>query len=78
MLSYDDLPYDRHGSFTGLSLPDRLRRSPRGGSADGSWQFHLGDTPEWADPAFDDDNWEQLRLSSTTARSFSPELYRWA
>jgi hypothetical protein len=45
---------------------------------DGSWQFHLGDNPAWADPAFDDDNWEQLRLSSTTARSFSPELYRWA
>jgi hypothetical protein len=27
---------------------------------DGSWQFHPGDSPAWADPAFDDQNWEQL------------------
>lgn len=27
---------------------------------DGSWQFHLGDNPAWASPAFDDSAWEQL------------------
>ena len=27
---------------------------------DGPWQFHLGDDPAWANPAFDDSHWEQL------------------
>jgi hypothetical protein len=27
---------------------------------DGSWQFLPGDSPAWADPAFDDHIWEQL------------------
>jgi hypothetical protein len=27
---------------------------------DGPWQFHLGDNPAWANPAFDDSGWEQL------------------
>ncbi|HEU5458145.1 MAG TPA: SpoIIE family protein phosphatase [Terracidiphilus sp.] len=33
-----------------------------GGAAtlNGPWQFHLGDNPAWASPAFDDDAWEQL------------------
>ncbi len=33
-----------------------------GGAAtlDGPWQFHLGDNPAWASPAFDDSTWEQL------------------
>ncbi|MGA7340598.1 MAG: SpoIIE family protein phosphatase [Terracidiphilus sp.] len=26
----------------------------------GLWQFHVGDNPEWASPAFDDSSWEQL------------------
>ena len=26
----------------------------------GPWQFHLGDDPTWASPAFDDSKWEQL------------------
>ena len=29
-------------------------------SLDGPWQFHLGDNPAWAAPAFDDSRWEQL------------------
>ena len=29
-------------------------------SLDGPWQFHLGDDPAWAAPAFDDSAWEQL------------------
>ncbi len=27
---------------------------------DGPWQFHLGDNPTWASPAFDDSQWERL------------------
>ncbi len=27
---------------------------------DGPWQFHIGDDPAWAAPAFDDSTWEQL------------------
>ncbi|MFC5862466.1 SpoIIE family protein phosphatase [Acidicapsa dinghuensis] len=27
---------------------------------DGIWQFHTGDDPAWADPSFDDSQWEQL------------------
>jgi hypothetical protein len=26
----------------------------------GPWQFHPGDDPAWASPAFDSSNWEQL------------------
>ncbi len=26
----------------------------------GAWQFHLGDSPTWADPAFDDSTWDDL------------------
>jgi len=29
----------------------------------GSWQFHTGDNPAWADPNFDDSNWEQIDIS---------------
>lgn len=27
---------------------------------DGPWQFHIGDTPQGADPSLDDSHWEQL------------------
>jgi hypothetical protein len=29
-------------------------------SLDGPWQFHPGDDPAWASPAFDDSKWQQL------------------
>ena len=32
---------------------------------DGPWQFHLGDDPAWANPAFDDTHWEQLTADKT-------------
>ena len=32
---------------------------------DGPWQFHLGDNPAWAEPAFDDSQWEQLTADET-------------
>jgi len=31
---------------------------------DGSWQFHLGDNPAWADPLFDDSGWETIEADS--------------
>ena len=32
---------------------------------DGKWQFHLGDDTAWANPKFDDSNWEQLKADAT-------------
>jgi len=31
---------------------------------DGSWRFHPGDDPRWADPHLDDRGWEQIKLVS--------------
>ncbi|HEU5457893.1 MAG TPA: SpoIIE family protein phosphatase [Terracidiphilus sp.] len=31
----------------------------------GPWQFHLGDNPQWASPAFDDFFWQQLSAEKT-------------
>lgn len=28
----------------------------------GSWKFHVGDDPQWAEPAFDDSQWEQFEM----------------
>lgn len=30
-------------------------------SLDGMWRFHVGDNPAWADPNFDDSQWQLLR-----------------
>ena len=29
---------------------------------DGSWQFHLGDNPRWANPSFDDSKWDTIEV----------------
>jgi len=29
---------------------------------DGTWQFHLGDDPRWADPSFNDSDWEPIEV----------------
>lgn len=31
----------------------------------GPWKFHVGDDPRWADPAFDDSQWETVDLTPT-------------
>ena len=31
----------------------------------GPWKFHIGDNPQWADPAFDDSHWETVDLTPT-------------
>lgn len=30
----------------------------------GPWKFHTGDSPSWADPAFDDSSWESVDLTA--------------
>jgi hypothetical protein len=39
-------------------------QNPGPGSAllDGKWQFHLGDNLAWANPSFNDSNWEKLSV----------------
>ncbi|MGC2162364.1 MAG: SpoIIE family protein phosphatase [Silvibacterium sp.] len=37
----------------------------------GPWKFHIGDNPEWADPNFDDSQWETMDLTPK-AGSFDP------
>jgi hypothetical protein len=37
----------------------------------GPWKFHVGDDPRWADPNFDDSQWETVDLASK-ARAFDP------
>ena len=31
----------------------------------GSWQFHLGDDPNWASPALDDSSWEPIDIATS-------------
>jgi len=40
---------------------------------DGPWRFQVGDDPRWADPAFDDSNWQKVTLSQPlTEQGFDP------
>ncbi len=38
----------------------------------GKWQFHTGDNPAWASPAYDDSGWEQLRGDETWGAQTHP------
>jgi hypothetical protein len=38
----------------------------------GNWHFHLGDDPSWAQPAYDDSAWEQLRGDTTWGAQTHP------
>lgn len=38
----------------------------------GPWKFHIGDNPQWADPNFDDSQWETVNLTAK-AGSIDPE-----
>ena len=37
----------------------------------GPWKFHIGDNPAWADPSFDDSQWETVDLTPKQG-SFDP------
>lgn len=43
------------------------------------WRFHIGDDPAWADPAFDDGQWQRVDLSHRWSPSRTPEnaLFGW-
>ena len=45
----------------------------------GKWQFHLGDNPAWANPAYNDSNWEQLSASEPWGAQTHPSYtgYAW-
>jgi len=36
----------------------------------GRWKFHIGDDPRWADPNFDDSNWENVNLTPKGATDY--------
>jgi Stage II sporulation protein E (SpoIIE) len=39
---------------------------------DGLWQFHVGDNPHWASPAFDDSSWESIDTASSWGSQSHP------
>lgn len=45
---------------TAVTTPQPLRGIIQ---LDGPWRFQNGDDPRWADPAFDDSNWQAISLS---------------
>lgn len=45
---------------------------------DGKWQFHLGDNPAWAAPAFDDSGWEQLSVDRPWGEQGHPGYHGFA
>jgi Stage II sporulation protein E (SpoIIE) len=49
------------------------------GPLDGAWQFHLGDNPAWAGPAWDDHSWEQLTADKPWSLQGHPNYsgYAW-
>jgi hypothetical protein len=38
----------------------------------GQWQFHLGDDPHWAAPAYDDSQWEHITADKTWGAQTHP------
>ncbi len=48
-------------------------------SLDGSWRFHKGDNPAWADPNFDDSNWPLIRSDKSWTKQGYPAFngYAW-
>jgi len=43
------------------SVPITIGRSVV--ALNGPWKFHIGDGPGWADPNFDDSDWETMDLT---------------
>ncbi|HEY1995036.1 MAG TPA: SpoIIE family protein phosphatase [Edaphobacter sp.] len=39
---------------------------------DGEWQFHLGDDPRWAAPAYDDSAWQRITANKTWGAQTHP------
>jgi hypothetical protein len=45
---------------------------PHSVALNGAWEFHLGDDPAWASPAFDDSGWAQIQVG----RAWEGQGYR--
>jgi len=45
---------------------------------DGGWQFHTGDDPRWADPAYDDSGWESLVSDTPWGAQGHPSYFGFA
>lgn len=41
-----------------------IDKIPDAGILSDNWKFHAGDRPEWAIPAIDDRNWDNINPSS--------------
>lgn len=61
----------RYDCRTGASASDNIAgqagaavpvASGQAVALNGSWKFHVGDDPQWAEPAFDDSQWEQFEM----------------
>lgn len=53
--------------ITDLALggrPDPLQLRAAATLLNGSWRFHTGDDPRWADPSTDDSDWESIDLTA--------------
>src|ERR1700730_9834228 len=73
--------------LVGVSLPavcahaDTFKtHDPGAGSVaiSGLWQFHTSDDMAWANPAYDDSHWEQLRGEDTWGAQTHPGHTGWA
>ncbi len=64
-------PFMAHGAATSIKsrhdadtvVPVTLGQSVI--ALTGPWKFHVGDDPQWADPGFDDSQWETVDLTPT-------------
>jgi Stage II sporulation protein E (SpoIIE) len=52
--------------------------SPGTVAVDGDWQFHLGDDMRWADPAYDDSQWERIKADDTWGAQTHPSYRAFA
>ena len=41
-------------------------------AVEGDWQFHSGDDLGWADPAYDDSEWERIKADDTWGAQTHP------
>ncbi len=61
------------------SLPLRAEEWREAVALEGLWKFEIGDNPAYADPSFDDSDWEQIRVPHEWERQGFPgyDGYAW-
>jgi hypothetical protein len=60
-------PYGNSAGTPGVAVPVELGQSVV--ALAGPWKFNIGDDPRWADPRFDDSQWETVDLTPTPQNS---------